>query len=157
MLGAAALASAQEGHRELPAFGMLGLSRGQVAVLNLVVVGQTTADDPPCQVTASFVDAAGQLFHDAAGQPVQETFLLRPDVAAELRLRAEDILGERERRKSTRAVLSRPADDRGPSKCPCLMASREILNANGRTVLSDYGQRPPGGGNPPPPFCFETP
>jgi hypothetical protein len=141
-----AQAFAQE--RELPAFGMVGLARGQTAVLNLVLVGQSGVG---CRVTASFVNASGEVFNDRAGNPVQQTFSLRDNVAAELRLGSADILADGESRKPTRVVLQGPPDDSTPSDCTCLVATREILNSNGRTSISDLAERPGGGGNPPPP------
>ena len=142
---------------ELPAFGMLGLSRGQVAVLNLVLTGPPSAEHPGCHLTASFVDAQGQVFHDAAGRPVQQDFALRPQVAATLQLRAADILGDLERRKSTRVVLAQASDSGLSSDCTCLVATREVVGARGGSSLADVGARPPGGGNPPPPFyCAVT-
>jgi hypothetical protein len=138
--------------RELPAFGMLGLSRGQVAVLNLVDVG-VPRGRVPCRVTAAFVDATGQVFEDRAGNPVQQTFVLRPNVAAALRLRAEDILGNRQTRRSTRVVLVASHDQ--ASDCACLVANREIVEVNGRISFGDEGKPPGGGGNPPPPPICE--
>jgi hypothetical protein len=145
-------APAAELATELPAFGMLGLSRGHVVVLNLVLTGPASADHPGCHLTASFVDAEGQVLQDAAGQPVQRDFVLRPQVAATLQLQAADVLGDLERRKPTRAVLATPPDPNLNSDCRCLAALRETVGPRGKTVLSDYGARPHGGGNPPPPF-----
>lgn len=136
---------------ELPVFGMLGLGRGRAAVLHLVLVHPPNPLHPGCRVTASFVDARGQVFHDRAGNPVEQTFALRDNVAAALTLRAADILATGETRKPIRAVLTDPPDDGTPSDCTCLVATEEIVGASGRTDLSIYGQRPPGGGNPPPP------
>jgi hypothetical protein len=145
-------ARADELATELPAFGMLGLSRGQVAILNLVLTGPPSAEHPGCHLTASFVDGEGQVLHDAAGRPVQQDFVLRPQIAATLQLRATDVLGDLERRKPTRVILATPPDPNLSSDCRCLVASRETVSSRGKTSLSDYGARPPGGGNPPPPF-----
>jgi hypothetical protein len=152
VVGVAAAGVGRAQRQELPAFGMVGLARGQVAVLNLVDVGFPDGRDA-CRVTAAFVDETGQVLHDRAGNPVQQTFLLRPNVAVALRLRAEDILGNRQVRRTTRVVLADPGDD-VPSNCGCLVANRELVAANGITLLDIYGKPPGGGGNPPPPpFC----
>jgi hypothetical protein len=150
MVGTAALGVAQETQRDLPAFGMLGLARGQVAVLSLVDVDARDRDRAACRMTAAFVDARGVVFRDAAGNLVQQTFVLRPNVAATLRLSAADILGDGEQRKATRVVLT-DVDDGVVSSCDCVMAMREHVNANGRTTIADVGIRPDDGGNPPPP------
>jgi hypothetical protein len=150
VVGAAVAVAAER--TELPAFGLVGLARGQTAVLNLVDVGLPSGR-PTCQVTAAFVDATGQVLHDRAGNPVQQTFVLRPNVAASLRLRAEDVLGNRQLRRSTRVVLV--PSETAPSDCACLVANREIVAPNGATLLDERGQPPNGGGNPPPPPICE--
>jgi hypothetical protein len=153
-LGLAGLASPAWPADDLPAFGMLGLARGQTAILSLVLVGPPDADHPGCRVTASFVDARGQVFgpREASdrGEIARRTFVLRPQMAEELRLKAADILGAGEQRTPVRAVLA-PSDDGNPSDCACLVASRENVEADGRTSVIDVKTRPEGGGNPPPP------
>jgi hypothetical protein len=152
LAGALALAgSPGASAEELPIFGMQGLARGQTATLNLVIVQPPDDDRPACRVTASFVDANGEVLRDAAGNAIEETLTLRPEVAAQLSVEAAEVLGRREQRKSIRPVLVSPPDDGTPSDCTCLVATRETVDSSGRTSASDYGQRPPGGGNPPPP------
>jgi hypothetical protein len=135
---------------QLPVFGMLGLARGQDAVLSLVLVHPQGVEHPGCRVTASFVDARGRVLRDAEGVPVQQTFALRDHFAAALTLHSAEVLGERPR-LPIRAVLADAPEDGTPSDCGCLVGTLELVALNGRTDLAIYAQRPPGGGNPPPP------
>jgi hypothetical protein len=141
---------------EIPVFGMLGLGAGQSATVHLVLVQPPDPTHPGCRITASFVDARGQVFRDATGKPFEQTFVLRDNVASALTLRSTDILTTGERRKPTRVLLAEP-DDGTASDCTCLVATEELSGPRGRTDLSIYGARPPGGGNPPPPpICTAT-
>ena len=135
---------------DLPVFGMLGLARGQDAVLSLVLVGTPPPDHPGCRVNASFVDARGEVLRDAHGNPVQRTFELHDNVAAALTLRGAEVLGS-QLRLSLRAVLSTPPEESASSDCTCMMATMEMVGTTGRSDLAIHAQRPPGGGNPPPP------
>ena len=124
---------------ELPAFGMIGLAKGQVAILNLVLSEAAEENHPGCQVTASFVDAEGAVFNNPAGNPIMETFTLEPRIAADLRLPAVQILAEGQVRTSIRAVLAPAPNIATPSRCSCLIASLELVNPNGQTTILDYG------------------
>jgi hypothetical protein len=146
LIGMAAPAPAQtpaptSGKTELPAFGMIGLAKGQLATLNLVLLEAVTESHPGCQVTASFVDADGSVFNDLAGNPVTETFTLQPQIASELAVHSTQVVPVGKLRTSIRAVLTPPSSPFTPSRCTCLMANLELVNANGQTVVLDYGRR----------------
>jgi hypothetical protein len=146
ILGTAAQAQAQ-----LPAFGMVGLTEGQRAVLHLVLVGAPDEAHPGCRVTASFVDSAGRLFDDARGVPVRRTVTLRPQIATSLVLSAEDILQPGQLRRSIRPVVAPVRSAGTPSDCGCFVANLEVLAANGVTAFTDSGHAPKLSPNPPPP------
>lgn len=129
--------------KELPAFGMIGLGKGQVAILNLVLFEAPAENHPGCQVTASFVDAEGAVFNDLSGNAVTETFTLQPQVASELALPSAEILAAGQLRTRIRAVLTPVPSLAVPSRCACLMANLELVNANGHTTVLDYGKRNP--------------
>ena len=153
-LGSPARAQVQVQSR-LPAFGMIGLAEGQVAILNLVLVDPQDENHPGCRLTASFVDATGQVFSDVRGSAVRRTFTLQPQIATGLRLRSADILATGQLRRSIRAVLTPVPTVTAPSDCTCLIASLELVNPDGRTGVLDLGlgnggQVVPGGGNPGP-------
>jgi hypothetical protein len=139
------------GAEDLPAFGMIGLAQRQTAVLNLVLVNPPDDRHPGCRVTASFVDAKGRVFRDRAGNVVEETFVLKPQIAEELVLLSADVLRTDELRRPIRATLSHPPDDGTASDCRCLVATRELVEASGHTSASDVGLPPQDGPNPPPP------
>lgn len=145
-LGVAAPARAQT---QPPVFGMIGLAQDQVAILNLVLVDPPEASHPGCQVTASFVDAKGQVFSDVSGNPVKKTFTLQPQIATGLRLYAANILAGQPRR-SIRAVLTPVPNPTTSSDCRCLTANVELVDPNGRTALLDNGQVGMGLGPPSP-------
>jgi hypothetical protein len=134
---------------------MVGLAEGQLAILNLVLVNPPDANHPGCRVAASFVDSMGRVFSDATGTPVKRIFTLRPQIAAGLRLRSEDILATGQLRRSIRPVVGPVPNDTQPSDCNCLVTNLELVGANGGTSLTDYGHSPrldPNPG-PPPPIC----
>jgi hypothetical protein len=151
---------------KMPTFGMIGLGKGQVAILNLVLSEPAADDHPGCQVTASFVDAQGNVFNDLAGNPVKGTFTLQPQIASDLKLPAAQILEVGQSRKPIRAVVtaapsvtenlalqrsSATSDDDAPSRCTCLVANLELVNPNGQTAIVDYGKPiPPDPINPVP-------
>jgi hypothetical protein len=147
---------------KLPTFGMIGLAKGQVAVLNLVLSEPPAADHPGCQVTASFVDAQGMVFNDLSGNPVKETFTLQPQIASEFKMHAAQVLEVGRLRKPIRAVVtaaptenlnlaaqrsSLTSDVETPSRCTCLVANVELVNPTGQTAIVDYGKP-----NPPDPI-----
>ena len=145
-LGVAAPARAQA---QLPVFGMIGQAEDQVAILNLVLVDPPEASHPGCRVTASFVDAKGQVFSDVWGNPVKKTFTLQPQIATWLRLYPASTLAGQSRR-SIRAVLAPVPNATTPSDCRCLTANVELVDPNGRTALLDNGHVGMGLGPPSP-------
>jgi hypothetical protein len=162
-LGVGAFASAQTlvpatEAAKFPTFGMIGLAKGQVAILNLVLYEPPADDHPGCQVTASFVDAQGMVFNDLGGNPVEETFTLYPQIASDLKLPAAQILEVGQLRKPIRAVVtaapsvtenlaaqrsSAASAVETPSRCTCLVANVELVNPNGQTTIVDYGKPSP--------------
>jgi hypothetical protein len=69
-------------------FGMLGISTGQTARLNVV---NAIPVGPPQQVTLMFVDANGRPFINAAGQLLSSSVLLGPGQSAYLDLNGDNI------------------------------------------------------------------
>ena len=102
-LGVAAPAWAQT---PVPRFGMTSLAQRQVAALHLVLVEPPDAGHPGCRVTASFVNANGQVFNTRAGKPVRRTVTLQPQIAASFELRSEEILASTRTHMLIRAVLT---------------------------------------------------
>jgi hypothetical protein len=177
-LSAAALAStgavlAFNPQPEPPAFGMVGIAFGQTALLNAVNAQPPDPGIPPdpdqppdpgqppdpqhpaCRMVLSFVDGTGQVLTDASGQKVSKLVELGPGMADSLRLRASQILGRDEMRRSIRALLTHapeagqppdptlPPDPMAPpSPCSRLIATLEILSPLGVTQLLYAGQPP---------------
>ena len=134
---------------ELPAYGMMTVGRRQTAVLHAVLTHQPSADHPGCRLTASFVDAQGDTLTNAAGLPIQASWVLKDNVAASLSLRAADVLGDLEARKLVRpAVLEDTAA--GASDCCALTLTVEVSSSFGGTSLVAYPRFP----NPPSPICL---
>lgn len=144
-LAMAAPALAFDLQPEPHAFGMVGLTRSQRAILSAVQTNPTPDDDRGvCEITLSFVDAGGQTFRDPAGNEVKQTFVLRGSQAVMIRLRASDILGDAERRKAIRPVTA-------TNSCACVgvVATWEVVSpAGGTTATGELGYRSP---NPPDP------
>jgi hypothetical protein len=142
---------------EPPAFGMVGIGRGQFAVLNAVLTtpvpddsvpppdpdspppddGVNPPDDgrPVCRLVLSFVGADGRTLMDASGAEAKKTVELQGGVAASLTLRAADVLADAQLRRAIRAVMQGPPDDNTPSDCNGLVATMEIVGPNGWTQL----------------------
>ena len=137
---------------ELPAFGMVRLTRGQTATLHLVLTHEPDKAHPGCHVTASFVDAKGYKLEDAAGKAYSKTFVLEDNVAAELSLPVDEILPAGEDRALVRAALVETPADGEASNCCALTPLLEIGNAAG----SSSDLLLPRGPNPPNPFCLTT-
>jgi hypothetical protein len=133
---------------ELPAYGMMTVGRRQTAVLHAVLTHQPSADHPGCRLTASFVDAKGDTLKNAAGLPIQASWVLRDNVAASLSLRAADVLGDLEARKLVRAAVLEDTAS-GASDCCALTLTMEVSNSLGGPSLVAYPRSP----NPPNPLC----
>jgi hypothetical protein len=130
-------------------FGMVGLTRGQTARLN---VANLQPPDPlhDCRVMLGFVDSMGQTFFDRAGAEIVSEVSLPRGHAAFLDLRSgEAFRDERTRRVQFRAGLEGvPPPDNTPDPCANLVATLEIFdNETGRTLVL---YQPPDPAQPPP-------
>jgi hypothetical protein len=131
-------------------FGMVGLARTQMAVLNAVRITPVPDDGrSPCRLVLSFVDGQGRPFHDAAGREVSKRVELRDELADFVILRAADVLTAGQLRIPIRAVVVPVPDDGTPvpedgspvpedgvrSDCRELVATLEIVGPLGATQL----------------------
>lgn len=145
-------------------FGMVGLARTQMAVLNAVLAVPIPNDGrSSCRLVLSFVDGQGRPFHDASGSEVSKLIELRGGAADSIRLRAADVLLDGQLRIPIRAVVTpvpndgspvpedgTPVPDDGipvpddgipvpndgvPSDCTGLVATLEIVGPLGATQL----------------------
>jgi hypothetical protein len=128
---------------ELPAFGMVGLARGQTAVLNAVLTHVPTADHPGCSVTMSFVDARGVVFRDRAGREVKKRVVLRDNVANSLSLPSAEILSLLESRKRIRAAVRETPVPGAASDCCALTLTLELVGPGGSTDETLLPRVPP--------------
>lgn len=124
-------------------FGMVGITRGQTArinVSNLLSPPQPDAELPPSpiRVEMMFVDGEGNPLLNNEGNPIRRVVMLEPGRSAFLQINANNLLGRDEVRLNFRAVVTviPPRD----IVCPCSFpATVEVVNnATGRTewVLS---------------------
>jgi len=132
---------------EQPAlFGILGITRGQTARLNVANV--SSPDNPllppdPCHVTMSFVDADGNVLLNNAGQPVQRELTLQPGHSAFLQINGDNLVDRGQARLTFRpVVVVTPPDPNSPPD-PCIPTLEVISNATGRTSLLLGGYPPP--------------
>jgi hypothetical protein len=148
---------------EPPAFGVVGIGRGQFAVLNAVLTQPVPDDSSPppddnrsgCRLVLSFVGADGRTLLDASGAEAKKSVELRGGVAESLVLQAADVLADGQLRRSIRAVMIGPPDDSIPSDCTGLVATMEIVGPNGWTQvlyapIPDDNSPVPDDGAPPP-------
>ena len=131
---------------EQPAlFGILGITRGQTARINVTNV--SSPDSPlyppdPCDVTISFVDAEGNVLVNNAGQPVRRELTLQPGHSAFLQINGDNIVDRGQARLTFRpVVVVTPFDSTLPP--PCIPTLEVINNTTGRTSLVFAGIPPP--------------
>jgi len=132
---------------EQPAlFGILGITRGQTARINVANV--SSPDNPllppdPCHVTISFVDADGNVLFNNAGQPVQREVILQPGHSAFLQINGDNFVDRGQARLTFRpVVVVTPPDPNSPPD-PCIPTVEVISNTTGRTSLFFGGLPPP--------------
>jgi hypothetical protein len=120
---------------EPPAFGIVGLSQTQTAILNAVLTQPPDPARPACELVLSFVDADGQPFHDAAGTEITKRVMLQGAKARSLQLRPAEAVPVGQTRAPIRAVVSQPPDPQGPSDCTGLVATLELVSRRGLTQM----------------------
>jgi hypothetical protein len=118
---------------EPPAFGMVGMSQTQTAMLNAVLTHAADSTRPGCDVVLSFVDADGAPFHDAAGTEITKRVTLKGARAESLRLRPSEAMPDGQMRAPIRAVVTLPPDPMEPSDCTGLVATLELVSRRGLT------------------------
>jgi hypothetical protein len=148
VLGATVLAMTAAAFAELPAFGMTTVARRQRAVMHGVLTDPPAAGVPGCQVEASFVDAQGDVFRDAAGNPIRAQWDLAGSVAQSLSLRMADVLPDDQPRALIRAAVRETTVPPSPACCS-LTLTLEIMNGGGGVTSLALPRWP----NPPSPIC----
>ncbi len=118
-------------------FGMVGITRGQTARVNVTNISEAIC---PCsRVTLTFLDGAGEVLRTRDGQPVQRTMTPEPGHSAFLQISADEFLARNEARVNFRAVVTLIPPS-GEAVCPCAfpVTVEALNNATGRTewVLS---------------------
>ncbi len=138
-LAAAATAAAFNPQPE-PPLGIVGLARSQTAILNAVLTQPPDPGQPPdpaappCVMVLAFVDASGQVFHDAAGSEVTKRVELRGHAADSLVLRSQDAVPSGQLRVAIRGVVQPPDPTQPPDpQCGGLVATLEIVDILGMT------------------------
>jgi hypothetical protein len=119
---------------EPPAFGMVGLTRSQSAILNAVITEAGGGARTGCDVVLSFLDAEGEPFQDAAGAEVSRRVTLLGGAAESLQLQGRHVLPAVQMRASIRARIE-AAPEPAASDCGGLVATLEIVDGRGRTTL----------------------
>lgn len=125
-----------------PQFGILGITRGQTARLNVANV--SSPDSPfyppdPCRVTMSFVDANGDVLLNSAGQPVQREVTLQPGHSTFLQINGDNLVERGQLRLIFRPVISVIPDDPNLPPDPCMPTLEVINNLTGHTSLLSNG------------------
>ena len=135
-------------------FGMVGITRGQTARVNVASVsapGDPDYPPGPSRVTLTFLNSDSEVLRTRDGQPVQRTMTLEPGHSAFLQISADEFIGRNEVRLNFRpVVIVQPPPEDGTQALPPspIVPTLEVIdNANGRTnwVLSGehFRRRPP--------------
>jgi len=130
--------------KRVPLFGILGITRGQTARLNVANV--SSPDNPlyppdPCRVTISFVDGDGNVLVNNAGLPVRRTLTLEAGHAAFLQINGDNFVPRDQTRFAFRpVVLVSPPDPNFPPD-PCIPTLEIINNITGHTSLISNGTK----------------
>ncbi len=132
---------------EQPAFGLVGVVRGQGAELHVFVgnpdlrPGTVLTDiSDACQVNLAFADATGAPILDRGGRQFHATGILMPGESLTLSLASADVFSVAGRRRGIRAVVSGelvPAvrDQLPAGPCRGLVPTLEIVDGQGQTSI----------------------
>jgi hypothetical protein len=117
-------------------FGMIGITLGQTARLNVTNPDETRA----IIINWKLVDTDGEVLHRRDGQPIERTMTLAAGHSAFLQVNADNLLGRDEVRLNFRAVVSfhpPPEPERGElPPDPCMPSVEIINNVNGTTAFT---------------------
>jgi hypothetical protein len=123
-------------------FGILGITRGQTARINVANV--SSPDNPllppdPCSVTLSFVDADGVVLLNNAGQPVRREVTLQPGHSTFLQINGDNLVPRDQVRLTVRPLLTVMVSDSTIPPDPCMPTLEVINNTTGHTSLLSNG------------------
>jgi hypothetical protein len=110
-----------------PPPGMMTVGRSQEIILGAVLTQPQDPDHEGCWLTASLVDASGNVVSNLAGIQQKKRFVLRGNVADELSVRTNEILAPGQIRKALRWMVEKTPDRGVVSFCCSLVISEEIL------------------------------
>ena len=117
-------------------FGMVGITRGQTARLNVANVGETPWDRV---IDHRFVNSDGEVLRTRDGQPVQRTMTLEPGHSTFLQISADEFIGRNEVRLNFRPVvivIPPPTDGAQAHPPSPIVPTLEVIdNATARTML----------------------
>ena len=119
-------------------FGMVGITRGQTARLNVTNDGETRG----IIINFRLVDSDGEVLRRRDGAPVERTMTLEPGHSAFLQFNADNMPGRDEARVNFRAVVTLIPSS-GEAVCPCQFpVTLEVVNnATGKTEWVLSGER----------------
>lgn len=117
-------------------FGMIGITHGQTARLNVTNPDETR----PMIINWKLVDIDGEVLHRRDGQPIERTMTLAAGHSAFLQVNADNLLGRDELRLNFRAVVTfyqADSPDNNPlPPDPCMPSVEIINNVSGTTALT---------------------
>jgi hypothetical protein len=116
---------------------MAGITRGQIARINVVNIGLTSPPEPdaqPTRVALAFVDSDGNVLRNSDGQPVRREVDLSLGHAAFLQINGNNVIGRDAIRLNfrpfVRVIVAPPEPDRA------IVPTLEVIeNETGKTAL----------------------
>ena len=125
-------------------FGILGITRGQTARINVTNLGLVTPPDPdsqnpvvaippPCRVLMAFVDSDGSPVRNSAGDPVRRVVILQQGQSASLQINGDVLVPRDQFRLNFRPIVVVASTDPAQLAPPCTPVLEIIDNLFGRT------------------------
>jgi hypothetical protein len=121
-------------------FGMLGITPGQTARINVAnVIAPNDPNYPPgpTRVVLTFLNSEGQVFRGRGGNPIRRSEMLERGQSTFLELNGDDFAINVQWRAVIAVLPPGPIDNAFPP--PCVPSVEVINNANGRTAFALSG------------------
>jgi len=131
-------ANAQTGTNPPPqpdriSFGIMGITAGQTARINIFNANPLDYEPHPCLVNIHFVDTSGRVLRGFDGQPIRRIATLQNGQSIALDLNSDEVPRDVRARLQVRAVVTVASASDSSYAPPCFPSVEVFNNASGRT------------------------